>query len=128
MTPLIGASTGGQAPISPAPFSRTCGRALAGERCIEIFRSEHDLQRRQTAVGILCLVVANNQLYIVEELLNDPDPTIQEYGAAILENLVDSRLRADPNPEPFIALAENHSNEQVREKAATIRREWVEWP
>lgn len=100
----------------------------AGERCIEIFRSEHDLQRRQTAVGILCLVVANNQLYIVEELLNDPDPTIQEYGAAILENLVDSRLRADPNPEPFIALAENHSNEQVREKAATIRREWVEWP
>jgi len=99
----------------------------AGERCIEIFRSEQDLQRRQTAIGILCLVVVNNQLYMVEELLNDPDPTIQEYGAAILEALVDSRLRTDPNPEPFIALAENHSNEQVREKAQTIRREWIDW-
>jgi hypothetical protein len=97
-------------------------------RCIEIFRSEHDYQRRQSAIGILSLVVANDQLPIVEELLNDPDPTFQEYGAAILETLVDSQIRSDPDPEPFVALAEKHSNEQVREKAQEIRREWIGWP
>jgi hypothetical protein len=50
-------------------------------------------------------------------LLNDPDPTFQQYGAAILETLVASRIPSDPDPEPFVALAEKHANEQVREKA-----------
>ncbi len=100
----------------------------AGDRCIEIFRFEVDLKRRQTAVSVLCLVVVNSQLYIVEELLNDSDPTIQESGAVILESLVESQLRSDPDPEPYVVLAEMHPNERVREKAQTIRRDWVDWP
>jgi len=60
----------------------------AGERCIEIWRWEDDLRRRRTAVGILCLVVVNSQLDIVGELLNDPDSTIQEYGAVILARVL----------------------------------------
>jgi hypothetical protein len=100
----------------------------AGRRCIEIFRSEQDPQRRQSAIEILCLVAVNDQLYVVEELFNDADPIIQEYGAAILETLVETRLRSDPDPEPVVVLAEMHSNERVREKAQTIRREWIDWP
>jgi hypothetical protein len=100
----------------------------AGRRCIEIFRSQRDLQQRLSAVSLLCLIAVNDQLYIVEELLDDPNPAIQESGAVVLEKLVESQRRWDPDPEPFIALAETHSNERVRQKAHTIRSEWIDWP
>ena len=100
----------------------------AGRGCIEVFRSDQDLERRLRAVDLLCLVAVNDQLFAVEELLNDPNPTIQERGAVILENLVESQRRWDPDPQSFIALAENHPNERVRQKAQTIRNEWVDWP
>lgn len=93
----------------------------AVERCLEIYRTDGDPERRHGAAEALSWAADGDSLPIVPELLADPDPTVQRLGAAFLDQLLWTRLAHPPVAELFLRLAEDHANPDVRTTAAWIR-------
>jgi hypothetical protein len=93
----------------------------AVERCLEIYRTDPDPERRHWAVEALSWAGDGDSLPIVPELLEDPDLTVQRMGAAFLDQLVWTGLAHPPVAELFLRLADDHANPDVRRTAAQIR-------
>ena len=54
--------------------------ASAVERCLEIYRTDPDAERRHGAVEALSWAADDGSLPIVPELLADPDPTVHGWA------------------------------------------------
>lgn len=93
----------------------------AARECYRIFRGSPHLEERRAAVELLRVVGDAAALPWVEELLDDPDPEIQSWGAGLVDQLVWAELVDDDDIEPWIVRAEAHENEQVRRVAAFVR-------
>ncbi|MGC0415964.1 HEAT repeat domain-containing protein [Embleya sp. AB8] len=88
----------------------------ARSRCLEIYRTDPDPERRHLAVELLRVVATADDLPLVGEFLADADPAVQTWGIGILDQLLfRGQVDAD-DAEPFLRAAEHHPNPQVREK------------
>lgn len=92
----------------------------AVERCLEIYRSDPDPERRLWAAEALSWTADGDSLPVVEELLADPEPAIQRSGAYLLDQLLWTGLAHPHLAEPLLLLAEEHANADVRATASNI--------
>lgn len=92
----------------------------AVDRCLEIYRTDPDPDRRLWAAEALQWTATRDALPVVEELLQDPDPTLQGTGANLLDQLLWTGLAHPYEAEPFLRLAEEHPNPDVRNTASKI--------
>ncbi|MDT0265808.1 hypothetical protein RM844_05835 [Streptomyces sp. DSM 44915] len=93
----------------------------ARSRCLEIYRTDPDAERRHLAVELLRVVATADDLPLVAEFLADADPAIQLWGIGVLDQLL-SRGQIDADEaQPLLRSAERHPNPQVREKCAVLR-------
>ncbi|MFJ1939137.1 MULTISPECIES: HEAT repeat domain-containing protein [unclassified Kitasatospora] len=93
----------------------------ARSRCLEIYRTDPDPERRHLAVELLRVVATADDLPLVGEFLVDADPAIQIWGIGVLDQLLfRGQVDAD-DAEPFLQAAEHHPNPQVREKHTYLR-------
>ncbi|MET9915885.1 HEAT repeat domain-containing protein [Streptomyces sp. NPDC006435] len=93
----------------------------ARSRCLEIYRTDPDPERRHLAVELLRVVATSDDLPLVGEFLADADPAVQIWGIGVLDQLLfRGHIDAD-DAEPFLQAAEHHPNPQVREKHAYLR-------
>ena len=95
--------------------------AVAVERCLEIYRTDPDRQRRLMAAGALSWVASFDDLPIVAELFQDSDPAVQTVGATVLDQLIFTGHAHVHQAEPYLRLAEDHSNPELQTTAANIR-------
>src|ERR1700693_4858456 len=56
------------------------GSEAAHDRCLEILRTDPDVERRRAALEILPGVVRIDDLPVIGEILSDPDPLIPWHG------------------------------------------------
>jgi hypothetical protein len=93
----------------------------ARSRCLEIYRTDPDPERRHLAVELFRVVARAEDLPLVGDLLADPDPAVQLWGMGVLDRLLwDGHVDAD-DAEPFLRMAERHPNPKVREKHTDLR-------
>ena len=92
----------------------------AVERCLEIYRSDPDLERRLWAAEALSWTADGDALPVVQELLADPEPAMQRSGAYLLDQLLWTGLAHPHLAEPLLLLAEEHPNPDVRGTASNI--------
>lgn len=91
------------------------------EHCYRIYQEESDIERRRAAVELLRVVGDKTVLSLVREFLSDPDETIQNWGAGLLDHLIFTGAVEPEYAEPFLCLGEGHTNPQVRSTSAQIR-------
>ncbi|MDA3646778.1 hypothetical protein LZ318_41280 [Saccharopolyspora indica] len=98
----------------------------ARSRCLEIYRTDPDPERRRCAVELFRVVATADDLPLVGEFLADADPGVQLWGIGVLDQLLfGGHVDAD-DAEPFLQVAEQHSHPQVREKHADLREHLAE--
>jgi hypothetical protein len=93
----------------------------AQARCLEIYRTDPQPERRQTAVELMRVVARGDDLPLVHEFLDDPDPIIQIWGVGVLDQLLWDHLVEEEDAEPYLKAAEGHPNPRVRERCVFIR-------
>lgn len=93
----------------------------ARSRCLEMYRTEPDPERRRHAVELLRVVATADDLPLVGEFLADADPAIQLWGIGVLDQLLYRGLADADDAEPHLRAAEHHPNPQVREKHTHLR-------
>lgn len=98
----------------------------AMQRCYEIYRFDANIEYRQGAIELLRVVADARALDWIEEFLADPDPSIQNCGIGVLDQLVfgggiRNSETAMETAERLLTLAEQHENSYVRETADSIR-------
>lgn len=92
--------------------------------CYEIFQNSSDLNRRIAAVELM-RVLADTQkcsevLDWIPQFLADPDPTIQNWGIGVLDQLVTSELIDETIAKDMLNTYKNHSSKFVKEQAEQI--------
>lgn len=93
----------------------------AMERCLEIARSETDIESRRAAVELLRMVADGRGIVWAEEFLRDQDEGVQAWAAGIVDQLLWSNL-ADPDDcVHLLEKMEKHPNAQVQERVFFIR-------
>ncbi len=92
----------------------------AVERCLEIYRTDPDRERRHAALGTLIWAADRDILPIVDELLADADPIVQGLGASLLDEMLWAGLVHPHEAEPLLRKAEEHPNPRVQGTARTI--------
>jgi len=92
--------------------------------CYRVFRDSADPVERGCAVSLLRDVADGTALGWLDAMLNDPEPGIQQGGAALLAELVwDGRVEPE-EAEPWVVKAEGHDNPDVRRVARQMRRDY----
>ena len=89
-------------------------------RCNELFSTAPDLEVRRSAVELLRVVADRRVVPWVPMFLADPDPAIQSWGIAVLDQLVFSALIDAEEARSLIELGRTHENESVRSVARDI--------
>jgi HEAT repeat protein len=96
--------------------------AAARARCMEIYRSDADVDDRRGAVELFRVVATAESLPLIADFLADPDPAIQLWGIGVLDQMLfNDELDDENDAEPYLRLAERHPNPAVQEKVAFIR-------
>lgn len=93
----------------------------ARPRCLELYRTDPDPERRYLAVELLRVVATADDLPLVGEFLADADPAIQTWGIGVLDQLLLRGQIDAADAEPLLRAAEHHPNPQVREKHTHLR-------
>ena len=97
----------------------------ARSRCLEIYRTDPEPERRHLAVELFRVVATADDLPLVAEFLADPDPAVQTWGAGVLDQLL-FRGQVDADEAgPFLRITERHPNPQVHERH-TLWRAFLE--
>ena len=94
----------------------------AADRCLEIYQTETDPYRKAAAVELLRVVASERHLPLIVQFLNDPDPSIQNWGVGILDSLRNLGTISWEKLEPYVVLAQKHPNPEVRRLARDIRK------
>jgi len=93
----------------------------AMKRCYEIYSSSGKPEHRASAVELLRVVADKRALKWIKEFLDDPDPTIQNWGIGIVDQLIFSGRIYQEEAAQLLEVAERHSNEYVRGVAKKIK-------
>jgi hypothetical protein len=99
----------------------------ARARCMEIYRTDPDPDRRHLAVELLRVLAISEDLPLVGEFLADDDPEIQIWGIGVLDQLLFSGAVDADDAEPFLRVAEHHANPKVRDMYSYLR-EYLDAP
>lgn len=92
----------------------------ARSRCLEIYRTAPEPERRRSAVELFRVIATADDLPLVDDLLADPDPAIQVWGIGVLDQLLFGRHIDADDAAPFLQAAARHSHPQVRERHAFL--------
>ncbi len=95
----------------------------AMDRYYEIYKNDDDLERRRSAVELLRVVADRRGIKWIREFLDDPDEGIQNWGVAMLDQLlfgagVDHEYKGIPE---LLSYSKNHKNAHVRETYERIK-------
>ena len=93
----------------------------AMRRCYEIYSTAAEIEDRRSAVELLRVVADRRVLPWIPQFLSDQDPGIQAWGIGVLDQLLWSRLVEPEECQKTLEIAEQHTNPDVRDKAAFIR-------
>lgn len=93
----------------------------AMEECHAVFERSADLEERQLALALLADFGDRWALRHLGEYLEDPDPTIQAWGAKIFFELALGDELTEEELEVRLRRCKEHRNPQVRETAAHLR-------
>ena len=85
----------------------------ARDYCIHLFMTDPDLDRRRTAVNLLRAVALRDTLPHVSTFLRDPDPTIQNWGAGVLDQLLWCQFVEPEECADALELMRAHPNDEV---------------
>ncbi|MBC8128435.1 MAG: hypothetical protein H8M99_14940 [Gloeobacteraceae cyanobacterium ES-bin-144] len=87
---------------------------VAMDYCMKIYREDDHLRRRQSSIELLRNIGDRRAFEWVPELLNDPDPTIQTWGASMVDELLFAGyIEADDCVKILVTMSE-HSNPGVQ--------------
>lgn len=89
--------------------------------CYELYQGSPDIEIRRSAIELLRVIADKRVLLWVNEFLDDSDEGIQAWGFGVLDQLLWKELVQPEEAEPFLARAEQHSNQRVREHACFVR-------
>jgi hypothetical protein len=92
----------------------------AMQRCYEIYRSDADTERKDSAIELLRVVADRRALKWVSEFLDDADSSIQIWGAGVLDQLLWSELARPEECEELLQKMRDHPNSHVWQKAIFI--------
>ncbi len=99
----------------------------AMQRCYEIYRSDAPVEIRRSAIELLRVVADHRALGWVKEFLADPDDSVQNMGAGVLDQMI---WGGGVQPElcrEHLKIAREHPNPNVRETAAFIDEYLKKW-
>lgn len=88
----------------------------ARRRCLEIYQNDSDLERRQMAIELLRVLATRDTLPWVSTFLTDPDPTIQNWGAGVVDQLLWSELVVPAECAALLHTMKTHPSASVRER------------
>jgi len=91
------------------------------EECHALYERSSDLNERRLALALLADIGDRWALKHLGEYLEDPDPTIQAWGAKVFFELALADELTDEELERWLSTCGNHRNPQVRETAAHLR-------
>jgi hypothetical protein len=97
----------------------------ARDRCLEIYRTDANPQRRRAAVELLRVVATADDLPLVTEFLADTDRVIQDLSLQVLDQLIFGQYVDEQDAEPYLRVAESHTNPDVRARCSFIREYWT---
>lgn len=86
------------------------------EYCYQIFKEETDLDRRRSAVELLRVVADESALKWVPEFLDDPDESIQAWGAGVVDQLLWSNIIDEEDCRDILDSMQSHENSAVKER------------
>lgn len=93
----------------------------AMRRCYEIYHSsDADAERKDSAVELLRVVADRRALKWLPEFLDDPDASIQLWGAGILDQLLWAELVVPEECTELLQTMRDHTNVQVQQRASFI--------
>jgi hypothetical protein len=95
--------------------------AAAIDRCLEIARSDTDVESRQLAVELLRVVADARGIQWAGEFLNDVDEGVQIWAAGIVDQLLWSDLVDSEDCRDILEAMAQHKNGAVQERAVFIR-------
>ena len=95
----------------------------AMERCYEIFKNSSGIEDRRTAVELLKVVADKRALPWVVTILNDPDITIQNWGAGLVDQLIWSEMVTPKDCRKELELMSKHKNKKVVETYQQLKNE-----
>ncbi|MBL9145582.1 MAG: hypothetical protein JNM99_18030 [Verrucomicrobiaceae bacterium] len=85
----------------------------ARDYCVHLFMTDPDLDRRRTAIDLLRAVAFRDTLPHVSTFLDDPDPTIQNWGAGVLDQLLWCQFVEPEECADTLELMRTHPNDEV---------------
>jgi hypothetical protein len=89
-------------------------------RCYEIYKGNGSLEDRIMAVELLQVVADSRGIPWISEFLADPEPSIQNCGVGILDQLLWGGGVQEEDCAQLLELARNHSSPSVRQRAELI--------
>ncbi len=93
----------------------------AMERCLEVARSDADVESRRLAVNLLRNVADRRGIGWAAEFLRDEDEGVQVWGAMIVDQLLFTGLAEPDECVPILEAMEGHPNAGVRRQGAFVR-------
>lgn len=93
----------------------------AMERCVEIARSEADIEHRRSAVELLRMIADRRGIAWATEFLHDDDDGVQIWAAGIVDQLLWSGLAEPDDCGELLDEMEKHPNPGVLRYASLIR-------
>lgn len=94
---------------------------IALERCVQLYRTESDVQTRRWAIILLAEIGDASALEWMDELLADPDDQIPMWAAKLIDTLWMSGAIELEEVEDWVRRFSVHSNPAVRRMAASIQ-------
>jgi hypothetical protein len=86
----------------------------AMDYCMKIYREDPSSKRRHAAIELLRSITDKRAFEWVPELLSDADPTIQSWGASMVDELLFAGLVEAEDCLGLMETMKLHSNSQVR--------------
>jgi hypothetical protein len=93
----------------------------AMQRCYEIYRSDAEIEQRRNAIFLLRFIADRRALSWAQEFLDDPDSSIQNCGANMVDQLLWASLVEPEDCAELLEKMARHPNTSVQETFAWIR-------
>jgi hypothetical protein len=87
---------------------------IAMDYCMKIYREDADPERRHASIELLRNVADRRAFGWVPELLSDPDPTIQSWGASMVDQLLFAGFIESEDCGDLLETMKAHPNPAVR--------------
>ena len=85
----------------------------ARDCCMHLYTTDPSLDRRRAAVSLLRDVALKDTLPHVSTFLRDPDPTIQNWGAGLIDQLVCCEFVEPEDCDSTLEMMRSHPNDEV---------------